>query len=80
MGLVPVILHTNHFTKKLLPWAHYLIDNSEHYYKVHCKPFFSSHVINLSTEYLEENLTICKDYHICISKIGPLLNMEFSIT
>ena len=74
---VPVILHTDHCAKKLLPW----IDGaSERYYEQHGEPLFSSHMIDLSEEPLEENLEICKGYMERMSKIGILLEMELGIT
>jgi len=77
---VPVILHTDHCAKKLLPWVDGLIAASERYYEAHGEPLFSSHMIDLSEEPLEENLAICKDYLTRMSKIGLLLEMELGIT
>jgi len=77
---VPVILHTDHCAKKLLPWIDGLILASERYYESHGEPLFSSHMIDLSEEPLEENLDICKDYLERMSKIGLLLEMELGIT
>lgn len=77
---VPVILHTDHCAKKLLPWVDGLIQASERYYKTHGEPLFSSHMIDLSEEPLEENLDICKDYLSRMSKVGLLLEMELGIT
>jgi fructose-bisphosphate aldolase class II len=59
---VPVILHTDHCAKKLLPWVDGMLEASERYYKAHGEPLFSSHMIDLSEEPLEENLEICVDY------------------
>jgi len=77
---VPVILHTDHCAKKLLPWIDGLIHASERYYKDHGEPLFSSHMIDLSEEPIEENIEICKDYLERMSKIGLLLEMELGIT
>jgi len=77
---VPVILHTDHCSKKLLPWVDGLISASERYYQTHGEPLFSSHMIDLSEEPLEENLAICKDYLQRMDKIGLLLEMELGIT
>ena len=77
---VPVILHTDHCAKKLLPWIDGLLSASERYYEKHGEPLFSSHMIDLSEEPLEENLQICKDYLARMSKIGILLEMELGIT
>jgi fructose-bisphosphate aldolase class II len=77
---VPVILHTDHCAKKLLPWIDGLISASERYYKEHGEPLFSSHMIDLSEEPIEENIEICKEYLERMSKIGLLLEMELGIT
>lgn len=77
---VPVILHTDHCAKKLLPWIDGLIEASERYYESHGEPLFSSHMIDLSEEPIEENIEICKDYLGRMAKIGLLLEMELGIT
>ncbi|KAG7350924.1 fructose-bisphosphate aldolase [Nitzschia inconspicua] len=77
---VPVILHTDHCSKQLLPWVDGLIAASERYFVSHGEPLFSSHMIDLSEEPLEENLEICKDYLKRMDKIGLLLEMELGIT
>jgi len=77
---VPVILHTDHCAKKLLPWVDGLLNASERYYEKHGEPLFSSHMIDLSEEPIEENIEICKDYLARFSKIGMLLEMELGIT
>jgi len=77
---VPVILHTDHCAKKLLPWIDGLLAASERYYEKHGEPLFSSHMIDLSEEPIEENIDICKDYLARMSKVGILLEMELGIT
>lgn len=77
---VPVLLHTDHCAKKLLPWIDGLLEASERYYETHGEPLFSSHMIDLSEEPIEENIEICKDYLERMSKIGILLEMELGIT
>ena len=57
-----VILHTDHCAKKLLPWIDGLLDASEAFYAQHGKSLFSSHMIDLSEEPIEENIAICKEY------------------
>jgi len=59
---VPVILHTDHCAKKLLPWIDGLLDAGEAYFKENGVPLFSSHMIDLSEEPIEENIEICKGY------------------
>jgi len=77
---VPVILHTDHCAKKLLPWVDGMISASERYFKDHGEPLFSSHMIDLSEEPFDENLDICSHYLNRMSKIGLLLEMELGIT
>ena len=75
-----VILHTDHCAKKLLPWIDGLLDAGEKYYKEHGIPLYSSHMIDLSEESLEENMEICKKYLERMSKMGMTLEIELGIT
>lgn len=77
---VPVVLHTDHCAKKLLPWIDHLLDAGEEFFKQHGKPLFSSHMIDLSEEPLEENIEICKKYLERMDKMGMTLEMELGIT
>ncbi len=77
---IPVILHTDHAAKKLLPWIDGLLDAGEKFFKLHGKPLFSSHMLDLSEETLEENIEICKKYLSRMSKIGMTLEIELGIT
>ncbi|RZN82820.1 MAG: class II fructose-bisphosphate aldolase [Winogradskyella sp.] len=77
---VPVILHTDHCAKKLLPWIDGLLDASEAHFKETGKSLYSSHMIDLSEEPLEENIEICKDYLARMSKMGMTLEIELGIT
>jgi len=77
---VPVILHTDHCAKKLLPWIDGLLDASEQHFKETGKPLYSSHMIDLSEEPLEENIAICKEYLARMSKMGMTLEIELGIT
>ena len=77
---VPVILHTDHCAKKLLPWIDGLLDASEQHFKETGKPLYSSHMIDLSEEPIEENIEICKTYLTRMSKMGMTLEIELGIT
>lgn len=77
---VAVILHTDHCAKKLLPWLDGLLDAGEKFYAQHGKPLFSSHMIDLSEESIEENIEICKTYLARMSKIGMTLEIELGVT
>ena len=74
------LLHTDHCSKKLLPWIDGLLDAGEEFYKANGVPLFSSHMIDLSEESLEENMDICKRYLDRMSKIGMTLEIELGIT
>jgi len=77
---IPVILHTDHCAKKLLPWIDGLLDAGEEFYKNNGVPLFSSHMIDLSEEPIEENIEISKRYLERMSKIGMTLEIELGIT
>jgi len=75
-----VILHTDHAARKLLPWIDGLLDAGEKFYAEHGKPLYSSHMIDLSEESLEDNIATCKHYLERMSKIGMTLEIELGIT
>ena len=75
-----VVLHTDHCAKKLLPWVDGLLDAGEAYFEQHGKPLFSSHMLDLSEEPLEENIATCKRYLERMSKMGMTLEIELGVT
>lgn len=75
-----VILHTDHAAKNLLPWIDGLLDAGEQFFKETGKSLYSSHMIDLSEEPIEENIEICKEYLARMSKIGMTLEIELGIT
>lgn len=77
---VPVILHTDHAAKNLLPWIDGLLTASEEHFSRTGKPLFSSHMIDLSEEPLEENIDICAKYLERMSRIGISLEIELGCT
>ncbi|MDR2791013.1 MAG: class II fructose-bisphosphate aldolase [Campylobacteraceae bacterium] len=77
---VPVIIHTDHAARKLLPWIDALLDAGEEYYKTRKKPLFSSHMLDLSEEPLKENIATCVKYLKRMSKIGMTLEIEIGVT
>ncbi len=77
---VPVILHTDHCAKKLLPWIDGLLDAGEAHFQKTGKPLFSSHMIDLSEESLEENIEICSKYLARMDKMGMTLEIELGVT
>lgn len=77
---VPVVLHTDHCAKKLLPWIDGLLDAGEKFYESRGYPLYSSHMMDLSEEPIEENIEICAKYHERMSKIGMTLEIELGVT
>ncbi|HCA08812.1 MULTISPECIES: class II fructose-bisphosphate aldolase [unclassified Chryseobacterium] len=75
-----VILHTDHCAKKLLPWIDGLLDASEEYYKQTGKSLYSSHMLDLSEESLEENLEISAQYFERMAKMQMTLEVEIGVT
>ena len=77
---VVVILHTDHAAKKLLPWIEGLIDAGEEFYEAYGKPLYSSHMLDLSEESLEENIAISKEFLKRMDKIEMTLEIELGVT
>ncbi len=77
---VTVILHTDHAAKKILPWIDGLLDASEKHFAATGKPLYSSHMIDLSEEPIEENIELCKHYLARMSKMDMTLEIELGIT
>ena len=77
---VSVILHTDHAAKKLLPWIDGLMDAGEKHFAAFNKPLFSSHMLDLSEEPLEENIETCKKYLARMNKIDMHIEIELGIT
>lgn len=77
---VPVVLHTDHCAKKLLPWIDGLLDAGEKHFAQTGSPLFSSHMIDLSEEPLAENIEICKKYLERMAKMNMTLEIELGIT
>jgi fructose-bisphosphate aldolase, class II len=75
-----VILHTDHCDKNLLPWIDGLLDAGEVFYRQTGKPLYSSHMIDLSEEPIEENIEICKTYLTRMEKMGMTLEIELGVT
>ncbi len=77
---VPVILHTDHAARKLLPWIDGLLEEGEKHYERYGKPLYSSHMLDLSEEPLDENIATCEKYLQRMSKIDMTLEMELGVT
>jgi fructose-bisphosphate aldolase class II len=77
---IPVIIHTDHCAKSLLPWIDGLLDAGEQFYRKNKKPLFSSHMLDLSEEPLKENISIAKKYLKRMSKMGMTLEIELGVT
>ncbi len=77
---VPVVLHTDHAARKLLPWIDALLDAGVKHHKHTGRPLFSSHMLDLSEESLEDNLSTCVKYFDVMSKIDMMIEIELGIT
>lgn len=77
---VPVVLHTDHAAKKWLPWISGLIDAGEQYYKEHKRPLFSSHMLDLSEEPLEENIETSVKFFKRMHPLGMAIEIELGVT
>ena len=77
---IPVVLHTDHCAKKLLPWFDGMLDADEAHFKVHGVPLYSSHMLDLSEETDDENIATCVEYFKRMDKMNQWLEMEIGIT
>jgi fructose-bisphosphate aldolase class II len=77
---IPVILHTDHCMRSWLPWFDGLLEANEAYFAKNGEPLFSSHMLDLSEEPLEENIATCVEYLERMSKVDLLLEMELGVT
>ena len=77
---VTTILHTDHCARKILPWIDGLLDAGEEFYQMHGKPLYSSHMIDLSDEPIEQNIETCKKYLERMHKLDMTLEIELGVT
>lgn len=77
---IPVVLHTDHCAKNLLPWIDGLLDAGEKFYEQHGKPLYSSHMLDLSEEPIEENIEISGKYLERMAKMGMTIEIELGVT
>lgn len=77
---VPVILHTDHCARKILPWIDGLVSAGERFYEERGYPLYSSHMLDLSEEPLEENISTCVEYFKRMAKIGMTIEIELGVT
>ncbi|MFP5040775.1 class II fructose-bisphosphate aldolase [Parasediminibacterium sp. JCM 36343] len=77
---VPVVLHTDHAAKKWLPWISGLIDAGEQFYKEKGQPLFSSHMLDLSEETLEENIHTSVEFYKRMKPLGMAIEIELGVT
>ncbi len=77
---VPVVIHTDHCAKSLLPWIDGLLDIGEKYFKSRGFPLFSSHMLDLSEEPIHENISISKKYFKRMARIGMGIEIELGVT
>jgi fructose-bisphosphate aldolase class II len=77
---IPVILHTDHAAKKLLPWIDGLLDAGKKHFEQTGRPLFTSHMLDLSEEPLEENIEICVEYFKKMNALDMMIEIELGIT
>ena len=77
---VPVVLHTDHAAKKWLPWISGLIDAGEQFYKEKNQPLFSSHMLDLSEETVEENIETSVEFYKRMAPLGMAIEIELGVT
>ncbi|KAL8293237.1 hypothetical protein RQP46_000931 [Phenoliferia psychrophenolica] len=77
---IPVVIHSDHCAKKLLPWFDGMLAADEAYFKKEGEPLFSSHMLDLSEESKEENIATCVKYFKRMAPIDLWLEMEIGIT
>ena len=77
---VPVVLHTDHAARKLLPWIDGLLEASQKHFKATGRPLFSSHMLDLSEESIEENIDTCVEYFKKMAKLDMMIEIELGIT
>jgi fructose-bisphosphate aldolase class II len=77
---ISVILHTDHAARKLLPWIDGLIEANAKHKEKYGRPLFSSHMLDLSEEPLEQNVATCKEYLQKLSALDVMLEIELGVT
>lgn len=77
---IPVLVHSDHCAKKLLPWFDGMLEADTEYFKQHGEPLFSSHMLDLSEEPHDENVSICAEYLKKMSPMKIILEIEIGIT
>ena len=77
---VPVILHTDHAARKLLPWIDALLKASKMHFDATKRPLFTSHMLDLSEESLETNMDTCVEYFKVMNELDMMIEIELGIT
>ncbi|KZK91324.1 Fructose-bisphosphate aldolase [Pseudovibrio sp. Ad46] len=77
---VGVVLHTDHADKSLIPWLEELIKHGEAFYKANGKPLFSSHMLDLSAEDIEFNLSESERLLKMMAPLEMSLEIELGVT
>jgi len=77
---IPVVLHTDHASKKLLHWIDGLLEAGSEYFSKHKRPLFTSHMLDLSEESLQENIETCVEYFKKMNELDMMIEIELGIT
>lgn len=75
-----VAIHTDHANRELIPWVEALLDEGEKYYQKHGRPLFSSHMLDLSADPIDFNLSECARVLERMAKIDMSLEIELGVT
>lgn len=77
---IPVVLHTDHASRKLLPWIEGLIEEGEKYFELTNRPLYTSHMLDLSQEDLKQNVSTCVEYFKKMNELNMMIEIELGIT
>ncbi len=75
-----VAMHTDHANRELIPWVEAMLDEGEKFYEKHGKPLFSSHMLDLSADPIDFNLSECARILERMAKLDMSLEIELGVT
>ena len=75
-----VVMHTDHANRKLIPWVEAMLDEGEKFYEETGKPLYSSHMLDLSEDDIDFNLSECARVLERMAKIDMSLEIELGVT
>jgi fructose-bisphosphate aldolase class II len=75
-----VVMHTDHANKALIPWVEAMLDEGEKFYQETGKPLYSSHMLDLSADPIDFNLSECARILERMARIDMSLEIELGVT